>query len=87
MATKLISPALSSIKGGISSVSKRIFTVGSNVKNRAMDALINALERFGFKTPRTRKAKRRELKKVQPVIEEEIEDLQEQERENVRKNI
>ena len=47
-----------------------------------METVFSALEKLGFKTPRTRKAKIKELKKVQKEVKEEIGRLQEQEDNN-----
>ena len=82
MSTDLLFRILGSIRGNAAAVSKRILTLGFGVKNKVLDTVFPALEKLGFKTPRTRKAKIKELKKIQKEVKEEIEVLEEQEQNN-----
>ena len=81
--TSFITSAILSIVNGALTVSRTLLSFGYSARDRVVNATLDALERLGFRAPRTQKEKIRELKKVQAVIEDEIEDLQEQERENV----
>ena len=71
-----------SIRGNAAAISKRIMSIGSGVKNKVVETVFSALEKIGFRTPRTRKAKIKELKKVQREVKEEIGKLQEKEDNN-----
>ena len=73
---------LGSIWGNAAAISKRIMSIGSGVKSKVVETVFSVLEKLGFKTPRKRKAKIKELKKVQKKVKEEIGRLQEQEDNN-----
>ena len=84
--TSFITSAVSSIVNGVSTVSRTLLSLGYSARDRVVNATLDAMEWLGFREPRNRKEKIKELKKVQAVIQDEIEDLQEQERENVPEN-
>ena len=73
---------LGSIRGNAAAISKKLLAFGFGVKNRVVDTVFSVLEKLVFKTPRTRKTKIKELKKVQKEVKEEIGKLQEQEDNN-----
>ena len=82
MSSNLLFRILGSIRGNAAAVSKKLLTFGSGVKNKVLDTVFSALEKLGFKTPRTRKAKIKELKEIQKEVKVEIQPLQEQEQNN-----
>ena len=81
-----ISSLIGSVFNRAAGASSTLLSMGYNAKETIVNSIFDALEKLGIKKPRNRREKIKELKVINDVIEEKIEDLQEQQRENVAEN-